>query len=170
MSFIGEWQVEYVPLYTERSQLRCFRHLIRMAPGCLLGEMFQVSPAGRRLGWDPGHAGWNMFLCCLYQSPLVSPQTSGWAGEGGLGEGSLDISSDCCSAGQTQINSWKWINEWMSVIFQFVHFLICQPMPPLHLTKPCSSTRGSHDSPSCQISPQLLSSLWDNSCWTDTDK
>lgn len=170
MSFIGEWQVEYVPLYTERSQLRCFRHLIRMAPGCLLGEMFQVSPAGRRLGWDPGHAGWNMFLCCLYQSPLVSPQTSGWAGEGGLGEGSLDISSDCCSAGQTQINSWKWMNGWMSVIFQFVHFLICQPMPPLHLTKPCSSTRGSHDSPSCQISPQLLSSLWDNSCWTDTDK
>lgn len=65
MSFIREWQVEYVPLHTERSQLRCFRHLIRMAPGCLLGEMIQVSPAGRRLGRDPGHAGWNMFLCCF---------------------------------------------------------------------------------------------------------
>ncbi len=42
-----ELRVEPLLLHVERSQLRWFRHLIRMPPGCLPVEVFRVRPPGR---------------------------------------------------------------------------------------------------------------------------
>lgn len=48
-----ELRVEPLLLSIERSQLRWFRHLVRMPPGHLPVEVFQECPTGRRTRGRP---------------------------------------------------------------------------------------------------------------------
>ncbi len=48
---------ESLLLCVEKSQLRWFRHLVRMPCGHLPKEVFQARPAGRRPRADPGPGG-----------------------------------------------------------------------------------------------------------------
>ncbi len=57
-----ELGVELLLLCNDRSQLRWFRHLVRMPPGRLPGEVFQACPAGKGPGADPGPGEEIIFL------------------------------------------------------------------------------------------------------------
>ena len=59
--------VEPLLLCVERSQLRWFRHLMRMPPGRLPREVFLARPTGRKQGVDPRPGGGMKSLLLLLQ-------------------------------------------------------------------------------------------------------
>ena len=71
------FKVEPLLLHIKRSQLRWFRQLVRMLPGRLPGEMFQVCPTGRgpqdrlRTGWRDYRSQLAWELLCLLPEELV---------------------------------------------------------------------------------------------------
>ena len=56
----------------ERSQLRWFKHVIRMPPGCLPGEMFRARPTGRRPPGRP-RTRWRDYVFLLAWERLRIP-------------------------------------------------------------------------------------------------
>ncbi len=66
-------EVELLLLCSERSQLRWFRNLVRMPPGCLPMKAFQACPAGRR-PWGRPMSGWRAYISALaweHRDPAV---------------------------------------------------------------------------------------------------
>ena len=66
--------VEPLLLCIERSQLRWFRHLVRMPPGRVPQEVFQARPAGRRLRGRP-RTRWRDYISTLAWEHLGIPQS-----------------------------------------------------------------------------------------------
>ncbi len=56
--------VELLLLCVERSQLRWFRHLVRMPPSRFPMEVFQACPAGRR-PWGRPRSRWRDYISAL---------------------------------------------------------------------------------------------------------
>ena len=71
----GELRLELLLLRIERSQLRWFGHLIRMPPGCLLVEVFEASPTGRRPRGRP-RTRWRDYISLLTWERLGYPRRS----------------------------------------------------------------------------------------------
>ena len=66
--------VEPLLLCVERSQLRWFRHLVRMPPGRIPREVFQAHPAGRRPRGRP-RTRWRDYISTLAWERLGIPQS-----------------------------------------------------------------------------------------------
>ncbi|KAK5868011.1 hypothetical protein PBY51_012458 [Eleginops maclovinus] len=66
--------VEPLLLRVERSQLRWFRHLVRMPPGRLPREVFQARPAGKRPRGRP-RTRWRVYISSLAWERLGIPQS-----------------------------------------------------------------------------------------------
>ncbi len=69
-----ELWVEPLLLCAERSQLRWFRHLVRMSPCRLAMEVFQANPAGKRLRCVP-RSRWGDYIPALAWERLRIPQS-----------------------------------------------------------------------------------------------
>ncbi len=65
--------VELLLLDIERSQLRWLRHLFRMPPGCLPGEVFRERPTGR----NTQDTLEGLYLPTGLGMPLYSPRGAG---------------------------------------------------------------------------------------------
>ena len=81
--------VEPLLLRIERSQMRWLRHLVRMSPGCLPGEVFRARPTGRRPRGRP-RTRWRDYVSRLAWERLGGPP--GRAGGSGRGQGRLGFS------------------------------------------------------------------------------
>ncbi|PWA22456.1 hypothetical protein CCH79_00015395 [Gambusia affinis] len=64
--------VELLLLHIKRSQLRWLRHLVRMPPGHLLGEVFRARPTGRR-HWGRPRTHWRDYVSQLAWEKLGIP-------------------------------------------------------------------------------------------------
>lgn len=96
--------------HSERIQ-RWLRHLTRMPPGHLLGEVFQACPAGRRPRGRP-RTHWRSYISELAWECFSVPSEE-------LEEVDREwkvLCLDCCHCNQTQISSRKWMNGW-SLLF-----------------------------------------------------
>ncbi len=69
-----ELGVETLLLCVERSQLRWFRHLVRMPPGHLPREMFQEHLAGKKPRGRP-RSGWRDYFSALAWERIGVPQS-----------------------------------------------------------------------------------------------
>lgn len=82
-------RAEPLLLHIERNQLRWFRHLVRMPPGCLAGEVFQVCPIRRQARGRPRKrcrncscfsivkSHYNQLMVCIHYSCLLTVMNIG---------------------------------------------------------------------------------------------
>ena len=102
--------VEPLLLRIERSQMRWLGHLVRMTPGGLPGEVFEVRPTGRRPRGRP-RTCWIDCVSKLTWERLGSPQKS-WRKWPGTGTTGL-LCSSCCPRDLTQIIKRQIMDGWM---------------------------------------------------------
>ncbi len=105
-----EHETELLLFGIERSQLRWFGHLVRMPPGHLLREMFQICPAGRRPQGTRPRPMWRHYISALsWGTPRDPSVRAGWCGQG---KGSLGPPAEtAASLTQPWISRWPWVDD-----------------------------------------------------------
>ena len=90
-------RVELLLLPVEGTHLKCFRHLVRMSPGSLLGDVFWPNSSGRRPRGRP-RTHWRDYISWLAWEHLGVPPRSllKWLGRGAPGS----PCSGCCPSDQ----------------------------------------------------------------------